>query len=302
MNAALLASFLAISVPILADSQEPGGDPGPAESAVSFVKMGGVDFTFTPTIGGALTRIELLRSSGSAGDITATVGDGLASSVLTVDLHNPSEREPEWVGWDFSGVEVAQGEAYRVTLAKDPTVRHMSWGWEYWTQGEDVQNVWRPAFRVWVEQAIVPVPGDADGSGSVDLADFAILKQNFGRQGAWVDGDFTGDGRVDLYDFGILKDNFGRTAQAAVPEPRGVELAMFAALVLGIVATVGRSRARIFLAIAIAATLAPSTVVAGPILDAIQIPGFGPGVGKTHRYVDTLLYDEPFAQTRFESE
>ncbi|NLF32713.1 MAG: right-handed parallel beta-helix repeat-containing protein [Planctomycetes bacterium] len=55
--------------------------------------------------------------------------------------------------------------------------------------------------------------GDADGDGDVDLDDFVILKQNFGRTGnaTWADGDFDADGDVDLDDFVQLKQNFGST-------------------------------------------------------------------------------------------
>jgi len=54
---------------------------------------------------------------------------------------------------------------------------------------------------------VTAVPGDADGDGDVDLADFGLLKQHFGTTSS--EGDFNGDGKVDLADFGILKAHFG---------------------------------------------------------------------------------------------
>ncbi|MEM1011398.1 MAG: glycosyl hydrolase family 28-related protein [Planctomycetota bacterium] len=64
----------------------------------------------------------------------------------------------------------------------------------------------------------VRVPGDADGNGTVDLADFGILRANFGTSDAAVtQGDFNGDGSVDLADFGILRANFGATETIAAP-------------------------------------------------------------------------------------
>jgi len=55
-----------------------------------------------------------------------------------------------------------------------------------------------------------PRPGDADFDGDVDLADFVILKLNFGRTDATAaEGDFDGNGAVDLNDFVILKLNWG---------------------------------------------------------------------------------------------
>jgi len=71
------------------------------------------------------------------------------------------------------------------------------------------------------------LPGDANLDGSVGLADFTILKNNFGISDAsWEDGNFTeelGDTNVDLADFNILKTNFGAT-QATVPEPSSLLL------------------------------------------------------------------------------
>ncbi len=60
-----------------------------------------------------------------------------------------------------------------------------------------------------IYDAMPQVPGDADGDG--DLADFVILKANFGivSGAAWSNGDFNDDGAVNLEDFVILKTNFG---------------------------------------------------------------------------------------------
>lgn len=53
-------------------------------------------------------------------------------------------------------------------------------------------------------------PGDINRDGKVDLDDFVILKNNFGRTPdvVWTDGDLNGDGRIDLADFLVLKENF----------------------------------------------------------------------------------------------
>jgi probable HAF family extracellular repeat protein len=78
------------------------------------------------------------------------------------------------------------------------------------------------------------VTGDANGDGKVDLADFGILKDNFGSGTTLAQGDFTGDGKVDLSDFGILKDNFGNSGAVATPEPSGLALAGLAAVAAGL--------------------------------------------------------------------
>jgi len=58
-----------------------------------------------------------------------------------------------------------------------------------------------------------PIPGDANGSGTVDFADFLALSQNYGKVDAvFADGDFNGDGTVDFADFLILSGNYGESA------------------------------------------------------------------------------------------
>ncbi|NLF31034.1 MAG: hypothetical protein GX591_09130 [Planctomycetes bacterium] len=67
----------------------------------------------------------------------------------------------------------------------------------------------------------------------VDLDDFALLKNNFGRTGVWggwAEGDFNDDGAVDLDDFALLKRCFWD--QCAVPEPATAALLALAAPIL----------------------------------------------------------------------
>jgi uncharacterized delta-60 repeat protein len=59
---------------------------------------------------------------------------------------------------------------------------------------------------------VVPMPGDFDLDGEVDLTDFGLLKDHFGTGTTRAQGDFNGDGRVDLNDFGILKAHFGEVS------------------------------------------------------------------------------------------
>ena len=53
--------------------------------------------------------------------------------------------------------------------------------------------------------------GDANLDGTVNLADFGILRSGFGLVGStWVDGDFNQDGTINLADFGLLEPTSGR--------------------------------------------------------------------------------------------
>lgn len=70
---------------------------------------------------------------------------------------------------------------------------------------------------------------DFNKDGTVDLADFNILKGNFGTGGAaMAQGDANMDGNVDLSDFNILKGQFGQSAAQTVPEPSAGILALVA--------------------------------------------------------------------------
>lgn len=57
----------------------------------------------------------------------------------------------------------------------------------------------------------IRLSGDVNGDGNVDLTDFGLLKDGFGRQDvSWENGDLDLDGDVDLSDFQILKAFFGQ--------------------------------------------------------------------------------------------
>lgn len=62
---------------------------------------------------------------------------------------------------------------------------------------------------------------DVTGDLTVNLGDFSVLKENFGRTMATMaQGDITRDAKVDLSDFSAMKRGFGAVhAAMAVPEP-----------------------------------------------------------------------------------
>jgi autotransporter-associated beta strand protein len=86
------------------------------------------------------------------------------------------------------------------------------------------------------------IPGDTNGDGVVDAADFITVKRNFGTTtGAGVgQGNFDGDGDVDWADLNILTNNMGATggAPAVTPEPATLGL-----LAIGALAIIRRRRA-----------------------------------------------------------
>lgn len=74
------------------------------------------------------------------------------------------------------------------------------------------------------------IPGDVDGNGSVEFADFLLLSANFDSEGTREQGDLDGDGIVAFADFLILSANFGNTAAEAIPEPTAAQLLLSAML------------------------------------------------------------------------
>jgi hypothetical protein len=75
---------------------------------------------------------------------------------------------------------------------------------------------------------VLPKPGDANGDGVVDAADYIILKLHFGASAAAgaSEGDFDYDGDVDWGDLQILTGNFGARSGTpkAIPEPASLAL------------------------------------------------------------------------------
>ena len=74
------------------------------------------------------------------------------------------------------------------------------------------------------------LPGDANGDGVVDAADYILVKQNFGNTGGALnqDGDVTGDGNVTIADIQKVADEHrrrrrsGRHARAGHAGPAGL--------------------------------------------------------------------------------
>jgi hypothetical protein len=96
---------------------------------------------------------------------------------------------------------------------------------------------------VWTPPSIDDLlPGDATLDGVVDLADFNVLRNNFGSDFQYfTTGDFDGDGLVNLADFNLLRNHFGGSAadwavvdawRATVPEPAGLGVAIVGGLLV----------------------------------------------------------------------
>lgn len=74
------------------------------------------------------------------------------------------------------------------------------------------------------------IPGDVNGDGRVDAADFGIVSSNFGHPGphSWADGNVNGDDYVDAADIAVLFAHWtgdpGPGSGPQVPEPSSIAL------------------------------------------------------------------------------
>ncbi len=68
------------------------------------------------------------------------------------------------------------------------------------------------------------IPGDANGDGRVDILDFQLLSNSFGKDPGQTgyDGrcDFNSSNTVDILDFQLLSNNFGQVNATQTPSPR----------------------------------------------------------------------------------
>jgi poly(3-hydroxybutyrate) depolymerase len=58
---------------------------------------------------------------------------------------------------------------------------------------------------------VTSIPGDYNGDGVVDLADYTVWADHYGQSGQGVAGDGNGDGTVDLADYTVWADHYGQS-------------------------------------------------------------------------------------------
>ncbi|MEQ8848674.1 FG-GAP-like repeat-containing protein [Botrimarina sp.] len=74
------------------------------------------------------------------------------------------------------------------------------------------------------------LPGDYNGDGRVDAADYSVWRDQEGYAMAGAASDSNGDIRVDAADYGAWADNYGAASGVAVPEAAAATLGLWAAL------------------------------------------------------------------------
>jgi hypothetical protein len=85
----------------------------------------------------------------------------------------------------------------------------------------------------------VPIPGDFNGDGAVDAADYVVWRKYEGTNNVWADGD--GNGSVGAEDLALWRANYGRMAGTIgglspnqVPEPVSAALVCMALVAISL--------------------------------------------------------------------
>ena len=115
-------------------------------------------------------------------------------------------------------VEVVEGYTIESTVARTTLVVQGMFGDMSFTISPDLtltdefDRIWHPEsdYQIVDPNAVDDVLGDVDGNGIVEMADFLLLAENFGKE--TDTGDLNGDGFVSFVDFLILAKNFGNSS------------------------------------------------------------------------------------------
>ena len=95
---------------------------------------------------------------------------------------------------------------------------------------QDFDRVWRVRFN--------HIPGDVNGDGKVDAADYTLWANGFGQVGVDLSADLNDNGEVDAADYTVWANNFGMMAGSVgprpVPEPSSLVLICSCAAVLAL--------------------------------------------------------------------
>jgi hypothetical protein len=100
---------------------------------------------------------------------------------------------------------------------------------------------WNVAYNtdtVVLSVAGLAIPGDYNGNGAVDAADYVVWRNSVGAAGSSLPADGNGDHVVNQDDYNMWRSNFGRSSGsgavtvtvAAVPEPGSLPLVMLGAV------------------------------------------------------------------------
>jgi T5SS/PEP-CTERM-associated repeat protein len=210
-------------------SAEPLALPGYVQGAGTFEN---VDFTgtFSPGFGPAQLSmgravydgtldIELagLTPGSEYDQLNHSLGDGLASLGGTLDVSllagfTPQAGDVFEIMTAIGGIDGTFASTILPALAGN-----LTWNVDYGANSVTLA----------VAAVVVSVPGDYNGDGIVDAADYTVWRDTLGQVGIGLPADGDGNGVIDGGDYDVWTTNFGNhagagasgSASAAVPEP-----------------------------------------------------------------------------------
>jgi hypothetical protein len=134
---------------------------------------------------------------------------------ITLDTANMGQYEPTYDStlWQEDNILDLFYEPVGLTGETQATVQVLQWNEQYYFN---------------------PILGDADGNGTVDATDLAILQKYLGQSvtGGYANGDFNDDGIVNVDDFALYQEGLAKYNASLVSVPEPALLAIFLALPL----------------------------------------------------------------------
>ena len=144
---------------------------------------------------------------------TRAGGTGLLGDYFTLPdfAGNSISRIDPTINFNWNAVPPADGmpqKAYSIRWTG--SIQPFETGiYSFFTTADDGVRLWVNGQLIIERWSNVRMPGDINGDGLVDNADYKILYSNYGRPGGWAQGDFDGDGRVGFADFQTLERALG---------------------------------------------------------------------------------------------
>ena len=170
--------------PVVLARQRNGGAYDPAV-------LDAIGVTFSESVGGSIGKGDLLVTDYATGDAVDLSNAGFAYDGATFNAT-----------WDLAALGLAPGR-YTLTIPSAGVTDAAGNALDGDANGVPGGD--------YVLSLLVARPGDANLDGSVDAADYILLKRNFGTTGGatWRNADFTGDSKVDRGDLNVLMGSLG---------------------------------------------------------------------------------------------
>lgn len=141
------------------------------------------------------------------------------------DGRDPNMVQNQWIQYTVNAIAPADTAFVRESLF---FIQNLSEGGAVWFDN---------ASLVRLIPDIVAVPGDYNGNGVVDAADYVVFRNSFGQTAAGLPADGNNNGTIDNGDYTFWKERFGNTAASSsgalsvtVPEPSAWLVAALAVL------------------------------------------------------------------------